>query len=95
MRRNIPEAVDRNYNLEMPRGPQLNVRLSDAAADAFDAAVFVRSLRSAQELAGPALEELAEQLMTDPAVADAVALRRKTRRSNVTPMRLPKDESRR
>jgi hypothetical protein len=70
--------------------PQLNVRLSREAADALEAAVFVRSLRSAQDLVGPAVEELAASLAQDPDIAAAIALRLRHRRqeqSNVTAMR--------
>jgi hypothetical protein len=67
--------------------PQLNVRLSNEAADALDAAVFVRSLRSAQDLVGPAIEKLATELMQDTDVANAVVLRRRREKpSNVTSM---------
>jgi hypothetical protein len=67
---------------------QLNVRLSSAALDALEAAVFVRSLRSAQELVGPVVEHLAQQLLADEDVAAAVKLRAGRRGpSNVTSMR--------
>jgi hypothetical protein len=77
---------------------QLNVRLSSEAVDALEAAVFVRSLRSAQELVGPAVEQLAQQLLADEDVAAAVKLREGRRGlSNVTSMRptkaLPKQSA--
>lgn len=71
---------------------QLNVRLSSEALDALEAAVFVRSLRSAQELVGPVVEQLAKQLMADEDVAAAMKLRASRRGlSNVTSMRPAKD----
>lgn len=70
---------------------QLNVRLSREALDALEAAVFVRSLRSAQELVGPVVEHLAQQLLADEDVAVAVKLREGRRGpSNVTSMRSAK-----
>lgn len=74
------------------RTSQLNVRVSREALDALKAAVFVRSLRSAQELVGPVVEQLATQLMGDEDVASAVKLRAsRGGLSNVTSMRRPKD----
>jgi hypothetical protein len=71
--------------------PQLNVRLSSEALDALEAAVFVRSLRSAQELVGPAVEQLAQQLLADEDVVAAVKLRAsRLGQSNVTAMRSTK-----
>jgi hypothetical protein len=77
---------------------QLNVRLSSEAVDALEAAVFVRSLRSAQELVGPVIEQLAQQLLADEDIAAAVKLRAGCRSpSNVTSMRpekaLPKQSA--
>jgi hypothetical protein len=77
---------------------QLNVRLSSEAVDALEAAVFVRSLRSAQELVGPVVEHLAQQLLADEDVAAAVKLRAgRQGPSNVTSMRpakaLPKQSA--
>lgn len=70
------------------KASQLNVRLSREALDALEATVFVRSLRSAQDLVGPVVEELAQRLMSDPDVAQAVKLRDGRRgESNVTSMR--------
>jgi hypothetical protein len=67
---------------------QLNVRLSRDALDALEAAVFVRSLRSTQELVGPVVEQLAQQLLADEDVAAAVKLRAgRQDPSNVTSMR--------
>jgi Holliday junction resolvasome RuvABC endonuclease subunit len=69
--------------------PQLNIRLSRQAADALEAAVFVRGARSAQEIVGPVVEEMAANLARDPDVADALAVRVRHRRraqSNITPM---------
>jgi hypothetical protein len=67
---------------------QLNVRLPTEALDALEAAVFVRSLRSAQELVGPVVEQLATRLMADEDIAAAVKLRTGRRgQSNVTAMR--------
>lgn len=75
---------------------QLNVRLSSEAVDALEAAVFVRSLRSAQELVGPVVEQLAEQLLADEDVAAAVKLRADRRGpSNVTSMRPAKGSPKR
>jgi hypothetical protein len=71
--------------------PQLNVRLPREALDALEAAVFVRSLRSAQELVGPVVEQLAQQLLAEEDVAAAVRLRAGCRgQSNVTAMRVAK-----
>jgi hypothetical protein len=68
--------------------PQLNVRLPREALDALEAAVFVRELRSAQELVGPVVEQLAQQLLAEEDVAAAVKLRASRRgQSNVTAMR--------
>jgi hypothetical protein len=73
------------------KASQLNVRLSTDALDALEAAVFVRSLRSAQELVGPVIEQLAKQLLADEDVAAAVMLRTHRRGpSNVTSMRSTK-----
>jgi hypothetical protein len=70
---------------------QLNVRLPREALDALEAAVFVRELRSAQELVGPVVEQLAQQLLADEDVAAAVKLRKGRRsQSNVTAMRVAK-----
>lgn len=75
---------------------QLNVRLSSEAVDALEAAVFVRSLRSAQELVGPVVEQLAQQLLADEDVAAAVKLRADRRGpSNVTSMRPAKAPTKR
>ncbi len=66
---------------------QLNVRLTREAADALDAAVFVRELRSPHELVAPAIEELARELLEDADVADAVAIRGRRRApDNVAPI---------
>lgn len=78
---------------------QLNVRLSSEALGALEAAVFVRSLRSAQELVGPVVEQLAQELMADEDVAAAVKLRAgRQGPSNVMSMRsaeaLPKQSAR-
>lgn len=70
--------------------PQLNVKLSREAADALEAAVFVRSLRSAQDLVGPAVEELAASLAQDADIAAAIELRMRRRvrdQANVTAIR--------
>jgi hypothetical protein len=68
-------------------GTQLNVRLSSGAADALDAAVFVRSLKSPHDLVAPAIEKLATELLKDPDVAAAVELRRRRESPlNVAPM---------
>jgi hypothetical protein len=70
------------------RQSQLNVRLSREALNALEAAVFVRSLRSSQELVGPVVEQMAQQLLADEDVAAAVKLRAGRRGpSNVTSMR--------
>lgn len=70
------------------KASQLNIRLSKEALDALEAAVFVRSLRSPQELVGPAVEQLAQRLLADEDVAAAVKLRAGRRGlSNVTSMR--------
>ncbi len=67
---------------------QLNVRLSRESLDALEAAVFVRSLRSAQEILGPVVEQLAQELMADEDVAAAVKLRAgRESPSNVMSMR--------
>lgn len=56
--------------------------------DALEAAVFVRSLRSAQELIGPVVEDFAQQLMADDDVVSAIKLREGRRgHTNVTSMR--------
>ncbi len=70
--------------------PQLNIKLSREAADALEAAVFVRSLRSAQDLVGPAVEELAASLAKDSEIAAAIVLRSRYRgrdKSNVRTIR--------
>lgn len=70
---------------------QLNVRLPREVLDALEAAVFVRSLRSAQELVGPVVEQLAKQLLAEEDIAAAVKLRAGRRgQSNVTAMRVAK-----
>lgn len=74
----------------MGRYLQFNVRVSKEAHDAIEAAVFVRELRSAQPLLGPAVERLASDLAKDPAVKTAVKLRRSTQTDappRVTPLR--------
>jgi hypothetical protein len=58
---------------------QLNLRVSREAADLFQAAVFVRDLKSVQELLRPVLEAHADALRTDDSVTAAVALREQNR----------------
>jgi hypothetical protein len=78
------------------RQSQLNVRLSREALDALEAAVFVRSLRSAQELIGPVVEDFAQQLMADDDVVSAIKLREGRRGlTNVTSMRPTKSPPKR
>lgn len=81
----------------MPRLRQINVRISEEAHRALVAAVFVRDLRSPQEILGPAVEEVARELMQDKAIAQAVNLRashmeeeflRRSSAENVAPPRL-------
>jgi hypothetical protein len=62
---------------------QLNVRISEHTFEAITAAVYVRKLRSPQQLLGPLVEEFAAELLDDPAVADAMRLRDQEPASNV------------
>ena len=75
----------------MAKTPQINVRLTQAQEDVIAAAVFVRDLRSPQALLEPLVEQLADELMRDPDVANAVRLRTSRRRSSVV---RPLDERR-
>ncbi len=59
----------------MSRRPQLNLRLTDEQLLVLEAAVFVRGLRSAQDLVMPIVNELVETLETDPKIKQAAALR--------------------
>lgn len=70
--------------------------------DVFAAVVFLRELRSVQDVAGPALEDLAAKLADeDPGVASLVAQRaarrEETRKAdnNITPMRPARGTKRR
>jgi len=55
---------------------QIYVRVSRTTLDALEAAVYVRRLRSAQELVGPIVEALGEKLAAAPDVAAALKSRR-------------------
>lgn len=54
---------------------QIYVRVSRLTLDALEATVYVRRLRSAQELIGPVVEALAEKLRAAPDVAAALKSR--------------------
>lgn len=54
---------------------QLNIQLDDETRDVLEAAVFVRDLRSMQELLRPTLEELAAKLSKEQRIQKAVELR--------------------
>lgn len=62
----------------MPR-PQVNIRLTQEQHDVLQAAVFVRGLKSAQDLIGPEVERLVEGLTSDQGVSDALRVRRAAR----------------
>jgi hypothetical protein len=59
---------------------QVNIRVSKDVVDALDAAVFVRELRSPQELLRPVVEKLGESLAADPKIKAALRLRRDERK---------------
>ena len=54
---------------------QLNIQLEQKDFDLLEAAVFLRRLKSPQELIRPLIETLLEELASNPAVAKAVAQR--------------------
>jgi hypothetical protein len=59
---------------------QVNLRISASALDVLESAVFVRELRSVQELLQPLVEAQAHSLETDPEIKAAVGLRLASRR---------------
>lgn len=54
---------------------QVNIRVSQEQHDVLQAAVYVRDLKSAQDLIAPEVERLATKLMKDQRIAEVHQLR--------------------
>ncbi|MEI2702572.1 MAG: hypothetical protein V9E83_09255 [Baekduia sp.] len=54
---------------------QVNIRVTQEQHDVLQAAVYVRELKSAQDLLAPEVEHLTAELMKDRRVAEAYRLR--------------------
>lgn len=75
---------------------QINLQVEQSTADLLDAAVFIRNLRSPQELLKPLVEGLATELARDPRISEAASLRAQERKEtdNVSPLRKSKKRQR-
>ena len=60
---------------------QVNIRVTQEQHDVLQAAVFVKGLKSAQDIIGPEVERLVEGLTSDQRVSDALRARRAERKA--------------
>lgn len=60
---------------------QVNIRLSEEQHDVLQAAVFVKGLKSAQDIIGPEVERVVKDLTSDQRISDAVKARRAERKA--------------
>jgi hypothetical protein len=72
--------------------PQFNVRVTREVHDAIAATVFVRELRSPQQLLGPLIENYVDELLEDDKVVSALKLRED--RGDTKPRRRRKPKTR-